>query len=179
MDAVIRRAAPEDAAGLHELAAETFPLACPPESTAVDQGAFIDEHLSEASFRGYLADADRIVFVDEIEGRFVGYTMLVFEEPTDVGVRAALGDERARPLAELSKCYALPSSHGSGVAARLLERTIDEARERTVRHVWLGVNQQNVRAQRFYAKHGFTTVGEKRFRVGERLEHDYVLARPV
>lgn len=179
MDAVIRRAAPEDAAALHELAAATFPLACPPESTTVDQSAFIDAHLSEASFRGYLADADRVVLVNEIDGRLVGYTMLVFGEPTDADVRASLGDDRARPVAELSKCYALPSSHGSGVASRLLELTIDHARERGIRHVWLGVNQQNVRAQRFYAKHGFTTVGEKRFRVGERLENDYVLARPV
>ena len=179
MDAVIRRAVPEDAAALHELAAETFPLACPPESTTLDQSAFIDAHLSEASFLGYLVDADRVVLVDEIEGKLVGYTMLVLGEPTDTDVHVALGDDRTRPVAELSKCYALPSSHGSGVAARLLERTIDEARASGIRHVWLGVNQQNVRAQRFYAKHGFTAVGEKRFRVGERLEHDFVLARPV
>ncbi|WP_341579863.1 GNAT family N-acetyltransferase [Microbacterium schleiferi] len=179
MDAVIRRAVPKDAAALHELAAETFPLACPPESTADDQRAFIDAHLSETSFLTYLADADRIVFVDDVEGRFLGYTMLVFGEPTDSDVRVALGDDRARPVAELSKCYALPSSHGSGVAARLLERTIGEARERGVGHVWLGVNQQNLRAQRFYAKHGFVPIGTKRFLVGARLEHDYVLAAPV
>jgi ribosomal protein S18 acetylase RimI-like enzyme len=179
MDAVIRRAVPKDAAALHELAAETFPLACPPESTALDQSAFIDAHLSEASFLGYLADADRVVLVDETGGALVGYTMLVFGEPTDSDVRVALGDDRARPVAELSKCYALPSSHGSGVAARLLDRTIDHARERGIRHLWLGVNQQNVRAQRFYAKHGFRTVGTKRFLVGARLEHDYVLAAPV
>ena len=169
MGAVIRRATPDDAAALHEIAAETFPLACPPESTEDDQRAFIDAHLSEASFLSYLADADRAVLVDEVEGRLVGYTMLVFGEPADADVRSALGDDRARPVAELSKCYALPSSHGSGVAARLLERTIDEARDRSVKHVWLGVNQQNIRAQRFYAKHGFDAVGEKRFRVGERL----------
>jgi GNAT superfamily N-acetyltransferase len=179
MGAVIRQAAPEDAPALHRLAAETFPLACPPESTADDQRAFVDAHLSEASFLAYLADADRVVLVDDIDGKLVGYTMLVFGEPTDVDVRAALGDERARPLAELSKCYALPASHGSGVAAGLLERTIDEAHARGVRHVWLGVNQQNIRAQRFYAKHGFTAVGEKRFRVGARLERDFVQVRSL
>lgn len=179
MGAVIRRATPDDAAALHELAAATFPLACPPESTADDQRAFIDAHLSETSFLTYLADADRVLLVDEVEGRLVGYTMLVFGEPTDGDVRAALGDESTRPVAELSKCYARTSSHGSGVASRLLERTIDHARERGIRHLWLGVNQQNVRAQRFYAKHGFHTVGTKRFLVGARLEHDYVLAAPV
>jgi ribosomal protein S18 acetylase RimI-like enzyme len=45
--------------------------------------------------------------------------------------------------------------------------------------VWLGVNQQNQRAQRFYAKHGFALGGTKTFRLGEGLEHDYVLVRPL
>lgn len=164
---------------MHQLAAITFPLACPPESTAADHRAFIDTHLSEASFLDYLTDANRVVFVAELDGALVGYTLLVFGEPTDADVSVALGDDRERPLAELSKCYTLPASHGSGVAARLLERTIDEARERGVRHVWLGVNQQNLRAQRFYEKRGFRAVGEKRFRLGGRLERDYVLARDI
>ena len=38
---MIRRAGPADAAALHELAAATFPLACPPGSTAEDQRRFI------------------------------------------------------------------------------------------------------------------------------------------
>ena len=72
MDAMIRRAAPEDAPALHHLAAETFPLACPPELTADDQRAFIDAHLSEASFLTYLADTNRVVLVDEVDGALVG-----------------------------------------------------------------------------------------------------------
>ncbi|MEO6997186.1 MAG: GNAT family N-acetyltransferase, partial [Terracoccus sp.] len=45
--------------------------------------------------------------------------------------------------------------------------------------VWLGVNQQNERAQRFYAKSGFTVVGTKRFLVGDRYEDDFVMERPL
>ncbi|MDY6999176.1 MAG: GNAT family N-acetyltransferase, partial [Actinomycetota bacterium] len=45
--------------------------------------------------------------------------------------------------------------------------------------VWLGVNQQNRRAQRFYAKHGFTVAGTKTFRLGEDIENDYVMVRPL
>ncbi|WP_434969832.1 GNAT family N-acetyltransferase [Microbacterium sp. bgisy207] len=179
MDAVIRRAAPADAAALHVLAAATFPLACPPESTPADQRAFIEAHLSEASFQTYLTDPHRVLLVDERDQQLVGYTMLVLGEPTDADVRAALDDDAARPAAELSKCYALPATHGTGVAAGLLEETVAEARRRGAGRVWLGVNQQNARAQRFYAKHGFSVVGEKRFRVGRRLESDYVLVRDV
>ena len=179
MDAMIRRAAPEDAPALHHLAAETFPLACPPELTADDQRAFIDAHLSEASFLTYLADTNRVVLVDEVDGALVGYTMLVLGQPTDADVRLAVGEDDARPIAELSKCYVLPTAHGSGVAHRLLEATVAIAAASGAERIWLGVNHANVRAQRFYEKHGFHAVGTKRFLVGARLEHDFVLARTL
>lgn len=43
--------------------------------------------------------------------------------------------------------------------------------------VWLGVNQENQRAQRFYAKHGFAARGTKTFRLGGHVENDYVMVR--
>jgi len=45
--------------------------------------------------------------------------------------------------------------------------------------MWLGVNQLNARAQRFYAKHGFERVGVKRFLVGDRFEDDFVYERAL
>jgi len=43
--------------------------------------------------------------------------------------------------------------------------------------VWLGVNQQNGRANRFYEKHGFAIVGTKGFELGGRREDDFVRER--
>jgi len=40
-------------------------------------------------------------------------------------------------------------------------------------------HQHNQRAQRFYAKHGFTINGTKSFRLGSSVEDDYVMVRPV
>ena len=39
------------------------------------------------------------------------------------------------------------------------------------------MNQQNERANRFYAKAGFERVGTKRFLVGDRYEDDFVRER--
>ncbi len=44
---------------------------------------------------------------------------------------------------------------------------------------WLGVNEENSRAIRFYEKHGFTKVGRKHFRLGDRVEDDWVLEHPL
>jgi ribosomal protein S18 acetylase RimI-like enzyme len=57
--------------------------------------------------------------------------------------------------------------------------TLDEAARTGAKSCWLGVNQRNVRAGRFYTKQGFEVVGEKRFRVGEELHHDHVRVRPL
>lgn len=171
MSVTVRIAGAADAAALHEVAAITFPLACPPGSEQHDIDAFIAEHLSEARFDEYLADADRVLLVAENDGEAVGYTMLVFGEPGDPDVSRAVS---ARPTVELSKVYVVPGLHGSGASATLMSATIEAARSRGVASVWLGVNQQNLRANRFYEKAGFVQVGEKTFRVGSELHDDFV-----
>jgi tRNA (guanine37-N1)-methyltransferase len=65
--------------------------------------------------------------------------------------------------------------HGVGVAAQLMSESLERARAHGAAGVWLGVNEENARAQRFYAKHGFERIGTKHFLVGDRLEDDYVL----
>ncbi|GLI26720.1 N-acetyltransferase [Agromyces rhizosphaerae] len=182
----IRRAGRADAASLAELAAETFPLACPPHTTPASIAAFIAEHFTVARFEEHLADPARILLIaedvapepagDALAPRRVpvGYAMLVTGEPADADVLAAV---TARPTIELSKFYTRRTVHGAGVAAPLMGATIAAAEATGAATAWLGVNEENARAIRFYGKHGFARVGTKRFRVGERLEHDLVLER--
>jgi ribosomal protein S18 acetylase RimI-like enzyme len=60
-----------------------------------------------------------------------------------------------------------------------MERALATAVEWGVRCVWLGVNQGNARAQRFYTKSGFKINGTRTFHVGARRENDYVMVREV
>ncbi|TFD36462.1 GNAT family N-acetyltransferase [Cryobacterium sp. TMT1-19] len=190
----IRTATATDAAALAELAVATFALACPPHTSAEAIAAFLRDVLAEGNFDAYLADPDRLILVAEVAeedvdaevaevaevageaGVMLGYTMLVFAEPADDDARAAA---TIRPTAELSKCYLRAETHGRGVAAALMNATLDAARARGAAGSWLGVNQENARAIRFYEKNGFVTVGEKRFLVGERYEDDFVLERAL
>jgi Acetyltransferases len=173
----IRRGGAGDTPALARLAALTFPLACPPHTTAEAIATFIATNLSEERFDAYLADAARDLFLAEgSDGAALGYTMLVAGEPADADVAAAL---TLRPTVELSKCYVHPDAHGGGVAAALMAASVDAARTRGAAGLWLGVNQQNAKAQRFYAKSGFARVGVKRFLVGDRFEDDFVLERAL
>ena len=174
----VRQAVVADAAALSRLAAVTFPLACPPGSTLGDQQSFIAEVLSIDRFVAYLADPARVLLVAHDDGspEPIGYTMLIDAEPFDADVRAAI---TLRPTVELSKCYVLPGHHGRGVAAQLLDATLDAARGTRAVGIWLGVNQLNLRAQAFYRRSGFERVGTKHFLVGDRLEDDFVLERAL
>jgi tRNA (guanine37-N1)-methyltransferase len=169
-----RRAIPTDAAALHELAAATFPLAAPPDARREDLAAFIAANLSEARFRDYLADPARILFVALLDGSAVGYTMLVLGEPQDTDAARAVA---TRPTVELSKIYVRPEHHRSGVAARLMDLSLAAAAGTGALSVWLGVNQRNERANRFYEKQGFRVVGTKHFQVGDELHDDFVRER--
>ncbi|MHC9293610.1 GNAT family N-acetyltransferase [Mycobacterium sp. LTG2003] len=161
---------------LAAVAAATFPLACPPSATPDNIAAFIAEHLSAECFAGYLADPARIVLISRADNRITGYAMLIHGIPGDDDVQRAVTE---RPALELSKIYVLPDHHSAGAAAALMAETLKRAADAGVRCVWLGVNQQNVRAQRFYAKHGFNIEGTKTFQLGAGVENDYVMVRPL
>lgn len=176
---VIVPAAPSDAAELASVAARTFPLACPAHMSSADVEAFVATNLSAERFTAFLADPQRQVLC-AVEGtparRITGYALLVAAEPTDPDVARVVD---TRPVVELSKFYLLPESHGSGTARALMATTIGAAAACGARALWLGVNQQNLRAQRFYGKHGFEVVGTKTFQVGTRVENDFVMRRPL
>ena len=165
-----------DAHELAAIAARTFPLACPPSTALENIASFIDTNLSTTRFAEYLTDPQRAVLTAQQGGRIVGYAMLIRGVDDDTDVQRAV---EIRPAAELSKMYLLPDYHGGGVSTALMELTLATAAEWGVRCVWLGVNQGNQRAQRFYTKSGFKINGTRTFQVGARRENDYVMVREI
>lgn len=182
----VRPAAVDDAAALGELAAATFPLACPPGTDPADVAAFVAEHLSPERFRARLADpaGSALLVATTPDGRLLGYTLCVLprtadEAPATGGARVA-----TRPVAELSKCYVRAELHGTGLASALLAAVHEDLAARVVdgvpyAAVWLGTNRGNARARRFYARSGYRLVGRRTFTVGGQEHDDVVMLRPL
>ncbi|WP_155850130.1 GNAT family N-acetyltransferase, partial [Arthrobacter sp. Br18] len=97
-------------------------------------------------------------------------------QPTDPDVVEAL---TLSPVVELSKFYIHPDNHGRGTAAALMRETLDHALRNGFPGIWLGVNQENERAIRFYSRNGFLPVGSKRFPLGNRWEDDFIFERSL
>jgi ribosomal protein S18 acetylase RimI-like enzyme len=172
----VTTAAAADLAELADLAARTFPLACPPSVTPENVAAFIAENLTQQHFAAYLTDPDRLLLLARRDERMIGYAMLIRGVPDDDDVARAV---TIRPAVEISKMYVLPDDHGAGVSTALMIEALRQAPQLDAKSVWLGVNQNNRRAQRFYLKHGFEINGTKTFRLGTRIENDYVMVRPA
>ena len=160
---MVTDAAVGEADELAEVAAATFPLACPPWASPDDIAAFIAANLSAAHFADYLADPSHKVLAVRDDGRIIGYAMLVRQG----------GD----PQVELSKFYVLADRHGSGASAKLMQSVLDWASASGAHALVLGVNRRNERAQAFYRKHGFEITGTRTFDLGWSVENDFVMTR--
>jgi hypothetical protein len=85
----VAAAAAADLPELADVAAQTFPLACPPSVTHENIAAFIAENLTQEHFAGYLTDGDRLVLVARRDGRMIGYAVLIRGVPDDDDVNRA------------------------------------------------------------------------------------------
>ncbi|MGV9479236.1 GNAT family N-acetyltransferase [Gordonia aichiensis] len=170
---------PLQAPDVAAVAAATFPLACPPHSAPDDVAAYIRTSLGVQSFADYIASEQSDVLVARTEeGAVVGYSLVHHRPPTAPDVAAVITE---RASSEISKMYVVSEHHARGrtdpPAHLLMGAAIEAARGRGSVLVWLGVNQENVRAQRFYTKMGFRRAGVKTFDLNGSIEHDFILSR--
>lgn len=166
----IRAALPTEAQALGELAAATFPLACPEGTLAHDIADFIATNLTPAHFAKHLNDPLAHVTVADNGTELLGYSLVL-------GGEVALPDPGNKivgsPTWYLSKLYARQSAHGTGIASKLVDSAAAFVQQSGGQSMWLATNVGNDRAVKFYRKYGFTQRGEKIFMVGAGAHHDY------
>jgi GNAT superfamily N-acetyltransferase len=164
---LVRPALPADAQELallgRRLWRETYVDLIP----ASDLESYLAEVFGPSQQAAELADpACRTLVLDE-GGALLGYAWLRAKGP-----EAAVPFEN--PL-EVARFYVDRSLHGTGIALSLMRAVLAHASTAGHDGVWLQVWEENPRALRFYAKAGFTDVGETVFLVGSRSYRDRLL----
>ena len=161
-----RDAVLDDGPELSELAARSFTEAFGTLYRASDLNAFLTEtfgrglpsHLRDRAYRVRIAIED---------GRMIGFAK--------TGPVLFPGDWGA-DTTELHQLYVLGGWHGTGVAQTLMAWAMDSAREAGKNRMVLSVYVDNIRAQRFYTRHGFEEIGSYGFRVGDVIDDDRIWA---
>ena len=175
VNTTIRHAAMSDAIAMQQLIAQAFPLACPPDTSETDIKVHLANKCSSEIFKSYIANDKTIVIVASDGSNLLGFAILIFAETTSARVAQALTS--VSETVELSKFYVSPSQHGQGIAQKLMQRCFELVNELGWSALWLNVNQQNERANRFYEKLGFTIVGECDFLLGSSIQKDFIRER--
>lgn len=170
-DLMIRRANPEDAALLTELGTRTFSETFAAHNTPEDMATYLAANFNLAQQTAELNDPASTFLIAEVSGRPAGYAQLHVGEPAE-------GVAGTKPV-ELVRLYVSREWLGRGVGEALMRTCVDEARLAGHGTIWLGVWEQNGRAQAFYRKWDFRAVGEHVFQLGSDSQKDIVMERAV
>jgi ribosomal protein S18 acetylase RimI-like enzyme len=158
-----RDAGPGDGAALGGIARATFIDTFGTLYRLEDLATFLAQGSDEA-YEAELADPDIAVRFALTGGAPIGFCKIS-------GLKLPAPDP-APGAAELRQLYIYKPWQGLGIADVLTRWAMDQARARGATEIWLSVFTENVKARRFYARHGFVEICPYHFMVGEQADED-------
>ncbi|MEO8193473.1 MAG: N-acetyltransferase [Gemmatimonadales bacterium] len=167
----IRRATPDDAEVLAELAERIFLDTFAAQNKREDIELHVKRRYAAEIQRRELEQPEKTYLIVEADGVPVGFAFLGKAES-----RSCL--DFAAPI-ELFRFYLDKAWHGAGIAQALMVACEDEARSRGGRTICLSVWEHNPRAIRFYEKTGFRDAGTQPFLLGEDVQTDRLMVRDL
>jgi hydroxymethylpyrimidine pyrophosphatase-like HAD family hydrolase/GNAT superfamily N-acetyltransferase len=167
----VRCAGADDAGRLAEIGAETFADTFAADNTPGNMAAYLAEQFGPQIQARELADPQTVFLIAESGGDAAGYARLKFG--------AAPDSIPGKKPVEIVRFYARKAWIGKGVGSQLMLASLAEAERAGCDTVWLDVWERNPRAIAFYRKWGFRESGTQAFRLGEDVQHDLLMARPV
>jgi diamine N-acetyltransferase len=167
---IYREANTEDSPQLAEFGGRVF-LASYAHVMDEELQSYARASFTTAQQRAELADPSITTFL-ALDREIIGYAQLRIDSRPDCALTAAAP-------AELKRIYVDHGWHGRGVAQELLTLIHDVALQRGCDVLWLAVWEINARAISFYSKNGFRQIGRQGFPIGNEVQSDLVMARPL
>lgn len=166
-----RRGVESDAEALSAAAERWFRDTFSPDNTAEDMAIYCASAFSPAIQRAELTDpATETLLLHDSRGQLAAYAQLRDGPPEGFQLDAPI---------ELVRFYVDSAYHGRGIASRLMAAVDEAARARGAKTLWLGVWEKNLRARAYYRKAGFSDIGAHDFHLGNDLQTDHLLSRPL
>lgn len=171
MELEIRRGAAGDAGALRGFSRKAFCDSFAAMNTPENMKKYLNTAFSMARLKKELGDEESSFYLLLADGELAGYLKL--------NEGASQTDIRDLRSLEIERIYIATERKGQGLGSVLMERALNEARQRGKAYVWLGVWEKNERAIRFYMKHGFYAAGTHAFLLGDDAQTDIILRRDI
>lgn len=171
-DPRVRALGPDDATAFSVFAERVFRETYAEEYTPADIDAYATETFGPDRQRAEIAERGaRVLVIEDERNGLLGFAHLRHTPvPDALAGRFAL---------EIARFYIDRPWHGTGLARVLMSACIAEARSRGADALWLLVYQRNPRAIAFYEKSGFRRSGTQPFKLGRRVDQDWVMVRII
>jgi ribosomal protein S18 acetylase RimI-like enzyme len=170
---ILRPAKTRDIEAIANLGSTTFSSSFGYSLPASDLQAYLETAYTPSSIAKDLANPliDIIVACDAND-HVIGFVQL-----TQGTIEPCIADVE-RPI-ELQRLYVDEKYHGGGVG-RALEGEVERiSRERGFKTMWLGVWEENFKAQKAYERFGFSKVGSHDFVMGTCVQTDWILTKTL
>jgi len=145
---------------------ETFGHLYPPEDL---QTFLVGSHSVDAWNRA-LTDSQRAVWIAALaDATPIGFIV--------VGACKLPVENREPAAGEIQQLYVLAQHHNLRLGSDLMNLGLEWLEAQGRRPLYIGVWSENLGAQRFYQRYGFTKVGEYGFPVGKTVDREFILRR--
>lgn len=165
----IKEATIEDAALIADLSRKTFCDSFAADNTPGNMNKFMNEQFTRERLMKEVGAVGNIFLLAYVGDEVVGYTRLR-ETANPLLIEN-------RPAIEIARIYAVQHSIGKGVGSALMQQSINIARQKDARVIWLGVWENNNKAIAFYTKWGFEKFGEHVFMLGDDAQTDWLMKK--
>ncbi|MBI0907403.1 GNAT family N-acetyltransferase [Streptococcus uberis] len=161
----------EEVAILRDLAIQTF--------TETFGGHNTDEQLQEFFEQDYtlevlgkeLKSTENEVYFLRRDGEVVGYLKVNWGEDQT--------EQELEDSFEIQRIYILNAYQGHGLGKFLFEFALERAYASGKSWAWLGVWENNLKAQALYRKYGFKKFSEHSFAVGDLVDTDWLMKKAL
>jgi diamine N-acetyltransferase len=166
MEITIRKVMPVDVPVLSAIAQQTFYDTFNGTCTDNDLKEFLNNTFNEQQLAKEVNSKNEYCFFAEVNGIPAGYIKFMEDY-------SSLPIVQQWKAIELKRIYVLKEFHGQGIAQKLIDFIINFSIQNEYKVIFLGVWENNIRAQKFYEKFGFVNSGHTHdFPIGSTPQTD-------
>jgi ribosomal protein S18 acetylase RimI-like enzyme len=167
----IRTASQNDLALLVSMGRETFVEAFASENTPENMEAYLHTAFTDEKIKQELKETESQFFLAYDGSTPVGYAKVRVNDE----VKGLLKESAV----ELERIYVISAYQGRKIGVALLEKCIEFGKQNNFFWIWLGVWENNTKAQQFYLKWGFEKFGEHPFKMGSDVQTDWLMKKRI
>ncbi|APS42845.1 protease synthase and sporulation negative regulatory protein pai 1 [Weissella jogaejeotgali] len=169
MSIKIEQIGPTEVNELKKISEETFAATFGPENTPTDLKEYLTHAYNTEQLLIEINNPDSFFFFAYYNDQLAGYLKL--------NIKQAQSETFADNALEIERIYLKTGFQRQGLGTALFQKALELATKQKVAKIWLGVWENNKRAQKFYHKLGFKQIGDHVFQLGRDSQRDLIMQK--